>query len=126
MPDLLRWWLPNDDLYPPIVRRIRSFIEERTVKPRNQTSEDIRNMKAMFGKLNVDDSSKDSPGSATGTTISSTDDGSYAYVRSDDADQEGLRMGEMPLPDMELTYDQEDPLEPWAMGNPEEQQGYYH
>jgi len=37
-------------------------VEERTSpKTTNQTSEDVKNMKALFSKLNMDDSPRDSP-----------------------------------------------------------------
>ena len=62
IPEVLHWWLPNEEGYPPIVRSIRAFIEERTLKPRNQPGEDVRNMKGMFSKMSIfDESPKESP-----------------------------------------------------------------
>ena len=56
IPELVHWWLPNDEGLPSIIRLIRAFIEERTVQPRDHTGEDLRDMKAIFSKLNIDDS----------------------------------------------------------------------
>ncbi|KAL8947483.1 MAG: hypothetical protein Q9222_006240 [Ikaeria aurantiellina] len=57
IPEIRQWWLPNNEGYPPIVRSIRSFIEERTSKiskPGDQDEqESIREMKGLFDKLNV-------------------------------------------------------------------------
>ena len=53
LPELRHWWLPNDEGYPPIVRSIRAFIEDRT-QPRAQAqSEDVRNMRAIFSKMSI-------------------------------------------------------------------------
>ena len=52
-PELNYWWLPHDDGYPEIVREIRAMTEERTSNPRDNFREDVRNMKAVFGKLNL-------------------------------------------------------------------------
>ena len=53
LPELRHWWLPNDEGYPPIVRSIRAFIEDRA-QPRAQAqSEDVRNMRAIFSKMSI-------------------------------------------------------------------------
>ncbi|KAL8697677.1 MAG: hypothetical protein Q9224_002192, partial [Gallowayella concinna] len=36
IPELRQWWLPSEEGYPPIIRSIRAFIEERTQKSGNQ------------------------------------------------------------------------------------------
>ena len=60
MPFINQWWLPDGEQQLPLVRTIRKFIEERTVKPRTQASEDIRAMKALISKLSIDESPKNS------------------------------------------------------------------
>lgn len=55
VPEMNYWWLPNDEDYPNIVREIRTMTDERMSKPRDNFREDVRNMKAVFGKLNLDD-----------------------------------------------------------------------
>lgn len=55
LPEVNQWWLPNDEGRTNINRIIRSFIEERTVQPRDNTGEDLRDMKAIFSKLNIED-----------------------------------------------------------------------
>lgn len=51
----MHWWLPNDENYPPIIRSIRKFVEERTSKATDLAGEDLRDMKAVFSSLNLDD-----------------------------------------------------------------------
>ena len=50
------WWLPNDEACPPIIRSIKDFILERTTAPKDQTSEDLREMRGIFSTLNISDS----------------------------------------------------------------------
>lgn len=49
------WWLPNNEDYPPIIRSIRHFVEERTSEAKNLPAEDLRDMKAIFASLKLDD-----------------------------------------------------------------------
>lgn len=63
--EIHHWWLPNDEGYPPIIRSIRGFIEDRTMKPRDQPSEDLREIKGILSKMTVDDSPRDSPESSS-------------------------------------------------------------
>ena len=51
----MHWWLPNDESYPPIIRSIRKFVEERTSPARDVPTEDLRDMKAIFAQLKLDD-----------------------------------------------------------------------
>ena len=50
------WWLPNDEGCPPIIRSIKDFIRERTTAPKDQVSEDLREMKGIFSTLTISDS----------------------------------------------------------------------
>ncbi|KAF2475639.1 uncharacterized protein BDR25DRAFT_211783 [Lindgomyces ingoldianus] len=50
------WWLPNDEGCPPIIRSIKNFISDRTQEPKDQTSEDLREMRGIFSSLNISDS----------------------------------------------------------------------
>lgn len=62
-PDVLTWWLPGSEELTPIMKTIRDFGAERIAQPMDSTVEDVRDMKAIFSRLNVDDSSsqKSSP-----------------------------------------------------------------
>lgn len=51
----MHWWLPNDESYPPIIRSIRKFVKERTSGARDVPTEDLRDMKAIFAQLKLDD-----------------------------------------------------------------------
>lgn len=61
LPELHHWWLPDDQGYPPIIRSIRSFIEDRTMTPKDQPGEDLRDIKNILQKVNLDDSPYHSP-----------------------------------------------------------------
>jgi hypothetical protein len=75
----MHWWLPNDEGYPPVVRSIRKLVEERTAPARNQSGQDLHDMKAIFGKLKMDDGKlKAGPGKyALGTVAVAEDHDSY-------------------------------------------------
>jgi len=76
----MHWWLPNDEDYPPIIRSIRNFAEERTSEAKNLPAEDLRDMKAIFASLKLDDGipSAPAPGvksnSTTGIAVAATHD----------------------------------------------------
>jgi hypothetical protein len=76
----MHWWLPNDEDYPPIIRSIRKFVEERTSKAKNLPAEDLRDMKAIFASLKLDDGkssippSTQKPGSTSGIAVAANHD----------------------------------------------------
>jgi hypothetical protein len=53
------WWLPNDEDCPRIIRSIKDFIHERTREPKDQTSEDLREMRGIFSTLTISESPPD-------------------------------------------------------------------
>ena len=57
----MHWWLPNDELYHPIIRSIRKFVEDRTSSPKNAESKDVQDMKAVFSAMDISDQSDSSP-----------------------------------------------------------------
>lgn len=67
------WWLPNDEGCPSIIRSIKDFIRERSTAPKDQVSEDLKEMRGIFSSLNI----SDSPGSDN-MTITSNDSGTGA------------------------------------------------
>ena len=62
LPDILNWWLPDEEGYPSIVRNIRSFITERQEHPlpRSQEVDDVHNLKTIFSKMNFLETPKQS------------------------------------------------------------------
>jgi len=52
----MHWWLANDEGYPPIIRSIRRFVQDRTSPAKDISTEDLRDMKAIFASLKIDDS----------------------------------------------------------------------
>ncbi|KAL2793560.1 hypothetical protein BJX66DRAFT_223065 [Aspergillus keveii] len=67
LPELNHWWLPDDEAYPTIIRQVREMTEERTNNPRDDFRESVRDMKAVFGKLNLDDTESE-PSPPAGNT----------------------------------------------------------
>ena len=51
----MHWWLPENEGYPSIIRNIRQFVEDRSSAPKDMPTEDLRDMKAIFEKLNLAD-----------------------------------------------------------------------
>jgi hypothetical protein len=56
----MHWWLPNDECYPPIIRSIRKLVEERAAPAKDVAAEALRDMKAIFASLKLDDDGKSS------------------------------------------------------------------
>ncbi|OBT64797.1 hypothetical protein VE03_06498 [Pseudogymnoascus sp. 23342-1-I1] len=73
-PTCMEWWLPNGENYPPTIRSIRNFVEERTSTPRDEVTEDLRDMKALFGSLKLEDdkSNKSTPSDSKSMTDSNS------------------------------------------------------
>lgn len=57
----MHWWLPSDEAYPPIIRAIRKFVEERSSAPKDVPAEDLRDMKNIFASMNLEESKADAP-----------------------------------------------------------------
>ncbi|KAH9868827.1 hypothetical protein J1614_007902 [Plenodomus biglobosus] len=50
------WWLPNDEGCPAIIRSIKDFIKERSQAPKDQVSDDLREMRGIFSSMTISDS----------------------------------------------------------------------
>lgn len=50
------WWLPDDEACPPMIRSIKDFIKDRTLAPRDQVSDDLREMRGIFNTMTIGDS----------------------------------------------------------------------
>ncbi|PYH47518.1 C6 finger domain protein [Aspergillus saccharolyticus JOP 1030-1] len=59
LPEIDRWWLPNDENYPDLIREVRAMTEERTTHPRDNFREDVRDMKGLFWNISLDDTESD-------------------------------------------------------------------
>ncbi len=61
IPEINHWWLPNDEAYPPVVRSVRSLMENRLPQaPSRSRSEDQRTIKGIFSQLTVHDNPRSS------------------------------------------------------------------
>jgi hypothetical protein len=73
------WWLPNDEACPPIIRSIKDFIKDRTMAPKDQVSDDLREMRGIFSSMQI----SDSPPSDSMTVTSGDSSGPAAGPGSD-------------------------------------------
>ncbi|KAL4797097.1 hypothetical protein BDV19DRAFT_359701 [Aspergillus venezuelensis] len=69
LPELHHWWLPGDEGLPAIIREVRQMTEERTTNPRDNFRESVRDLKAIFGKLNLDDTESEASPPSVGTDV---------------------------------------------------------
>ncbi|KAL4871832.1 hypothetical protein BDV12DRAFT_163190 [Aspergillus spectabilis] len=69
LPELNHWWLPNDEGYPTLIREVREMTEERTTNPRDNFRESVRDMKAVFGKLNLDETESETSPASVGADV---------------------------------------------------------
>ena len=65
----MRWWLPNDEGYPPIIQSIRKFVEERTSPAVDVSGGDVKDMKAIFASLNLVDDPVEEKGNGQDTDV---------------------------------------------------------
>jgi len=73
------WWLPNDEACPPIIRSIKDFIKDRTQAPKDQVSDDLREMRGIFSSMTI----SDSPPSDNMTVTSADSWGNSGRIGSD-------------------------------------------
>ena len=132
-PEVEDWWLPNEEGYLPILKEIRTLIEERVRKAREEGkdgSDDLRDIKAVFSRMNVG-GEESSPGSvasssagqgltpptvvatATATTNTSAVTAPTAGAMAKEAGVTGLMGGIWPSSDATGQNDVENP----AVGN---------
>ena len=58
VPEILHWWLPGNEGYKPIIKKIRSMMDDRAVQLGSQSkSEDLRNIKSIFANMKLEDKS---------------------------------------------------------------------
>ena len=102
LPDILHWWLPDNEGYPSIVRNIRSFITERqehpltSQTPRSQEADDIHNIKTIFSKMNLLETPKQSQHN------SPESGGAIGQSPQDDGWEQRQSVGRNTYEDMEL------------------------
>ena len=59
IPEVNDWWLPDDETCSPVVRSVRSFMENRLPQAEGESrSEDQRNIKGFFSRLSLHESPK--------------------------------------------------------------------
>ena len=57
IPEVNEWWLPDEGTCPPVVRSVRSFMENRLPQAEGESrSEDQRNIKGIFSRLSLHES----------------------------------------------------------------------
>lgn len=82
--DVTRWWLPNDEDFPPIIQEIRQFIEFRAQIPKDTVSEDLRDMRGLFNTLSMEDSDTPRSRGTDSDLVDFNADGSVQWESSPD------------------------------------------
>ncbi len=49
----IRWWLPNDEGFSPILRSIRAFADERNATAVSAQTENLREIRHVFAKMQL-------------------------------------------------------------------------
>lgn len=49
----VRWWLPNDEAFSPIIRSIRAFADERNATAVSAQAENLREIRHVFAKMRM-------------------------------------------------------------------------
>lgn len=52
-PSCVRWWLPNDEGFTPILQSIREFADERNAVAVSAQVENLREVNQVFAKLQL-------------------------------------------------------------------------
>ena len=66
-PSCIRWWLPNDEGFTPVLQRIRDFADERNIVALNPQQESVREVSHLYQKFGGMDV-ESAPASATSLT----------------------------------------------------------
>ncbi|CAI6337554.1 unnamed protein product [Periconia digitata] len=73
------WWFPNDEGCPRMIRSIKDFIRERTTEPKDQVSQDLREMRGIFSTLNMSDSPPGDGGSNASNSSHTPIEGTMSF-----------------------------------------------
>jgi hypothetical protein len=49
----VRWWLPNDEGFTPILQSIRTFAEERNATAASAQSDNLRQIRHVFSRMQL-------------------------------------------------------------------------
>ena len=98
IPEVNKWWLPDEGTCPPVVRNIRSFMGNRLPHAEGESrSEDQRNIKGIFSQLSLHESPKagliqaggfGTPPSIDSRSLSGEDLASQSLAGDADVDQD--------------------------------------
>lgn len=90
IPEVNKWWVPDEGTCPPVVRSVRSFMENRLPQAEGESrSEDQRNIKGIFSQLSFHEgpkaglkqaSSSETPSFHEPTTASAEDQASQSLA----------------------------------------------
>ncbi|EPE03272.1 zinc c6 finger domain protein [Ophiostoma piceae UAMH 11346] len=58
-PACTQWWLPNNEGFSPILQSVRAFADERNATAVSAQNENLREIRHIFGKLQIGEGSKD-------------------------------------------------------------------
>jgi hypothetical protein len=62
-PSCVRWWLPNEEGFSPVLQEIRNFADERNAAAVTAQQESIREVRHIFAKMSLMDDANAPPSS---------------------------------------------------------------
>lgn len=65
-PSCVRWWLPNDEGFTPILQSIRTFADERNAVAVSAQVENLREVRHVFAKMQLSDNTGGDGAAAAG------------------------------------------------------------
>lgn len=60
----LRWWLPDDEGFTPLLQNIRAIADERNAMAVSTQREGLQQMRSVFSRMQIGDELAESDGSA--------------------------------------------------------------
>jgi phosphodiesterase/alkaline phosphatase D-like protein len=60
----VRWWLPNDEGFSPLLQNIRAIADERNAMAVSAQREALQQMRSVFSRMQIGDERTESDGSA--------------------------------------------------------------
>jgi hypothetical protein len=63
---IIRWWLPNDEGFSPLLRNIRAIADERNTMAASTQQESLQQIRHVFSRMQIEGDHTDDDNSAGG------------------------------------------------------------
>ena len=72
-PSCAQWWLPNNEGFSPILQSVRAFADERNVTAVSAQTENLREIRHIFAKLQIGEGGSSGSGGREGGASAAAD-----------------------------------------------------